>query len=144
MWKSYIRSIANGYHFTEPADHASIARVHQELHVFLPPDLLTLLNETDGVFDEFNCPLIWPADKIVEENLFFRNFADYKDLYMPFDHLLFFSDSGAGDLFGYSILNGQIQRDDIFVWNHEDDSRTWVASSLKDFIDGWVNDRITV
>jgi SMI1-KNR4 cell-wall len=63
---------------------------------------------------------------------------------MPFDHLLFFSDAGNGDLFGFSILNGSIQKDDIFVWNHEDDSRSWIASSLEAFIKGWITDKITV
>ena len=55
---------------------------------------------------------------------------------MPFDALLFVASVGNGDLFGYAVLNGTIQRDDIYVWDHEDDSRTWVASSLKDFIKG--------
>lgn len=144
MWKQYIQTVKKGYHFKEPANPAAFEQIQKELHVDLPLDLLTLFNETDGVFDEFNCPLIWSVDQIIEDNLFFRNFEQYKDLYMPFDHLLFFSDSGTGDLFGYPILNGQIQRDDIFVWDHESDSRTWVASSLKDFIDGWANDRITI
>ncbi|BAQ09083.1 hypothetical protein OXB_0611 [Bacillus sp. OxB-1] len=144
MWKSYIQSVTKGYHFKEPAHLADIQRIQKELRVDLPQDLRTLFNETNGVFDEFNCPLIWSVDQIVKDNLFFRNSEDYKDIYMPFDHLLFFSDSGAGDLFGYPILNGQIQRDDIFVWDHESDSRTWVASSLQDFIEGWANDRISI
>lgn len=38
-----------------------------------------------------------------KDNLFFRTFGDYKDIYMPFDHLLFFSDNGCGDLFGFKI-----------------------------------------
>ena len=50
---------------------------------------------------------------------------------MPFDNLFFFSDAGNGDLFCYSILkNGIIEKTDIYVWNHEDDSRTWAAASL--------------
>lgn len=81
--------------------------------------------------------------KIVKDNLFFRNFSDYKDIYMPFDHLLFFSDNGCGDLYGYKILNGSIQTEDIYVWNHEDDSRTWVTSSLEVFIKGWITGEIT-
>ena len=44
---------------------------------------------------------------------------------------IIFADGGNGDLFGYSVLNGMVQRDDIYVWNHENDSRTWVAPSLK-------------
>lgn len=45
-----------------------------------------------------------------------RNIVDFKDLYMPFDCLLFFTDGGNDDLFGYSILNGKVQRDDIYMY----------------------------
>lgn len=62
---------------------------------------------------------------------------------MPFDNLLFFSDNGCGDLFCYRILNGCIQTEDIYVWNHEDVSRTWVASSLEEFIKGWITSEIS-
>lgn len=89
--------------------------------------------------------LIWSTTQMVKDNLFFRNFEDYKDIYMPFDHLFFFSDAGNGDLFAYAILkNGTIEKTDIYVWNHEDDSRTWVASSLEQFIEGWVTGKISV
>jgi hypothetical protein len=144
MWKEFIQSETSGYHFAKPAIKSDISQIKEKLHVELPSDLLELFNETNGVFDEYNCPLIWSANQIIKDNLFFRTFNDYKDIYMPFDHLLFFSDAGNGDLFGYAILNGSIQRDDIFVWDHESDSRKWVASSLKDFIEGWANSRITV
>lgn len=144
MWKQYIQLATTGYHFTEPAVKSDISQIKEKLLVDLPTDLLELLSETNGVFDEFNCPLVWSTNQIIKDNLFFRNFNDYKDIYMPFDHLLFFSDAGNGDLFGFAILNGSIQRDDVFVWDHESDSRKWVASSLKDFIEGWANSRISV
>ena len=144
MWKEYIQSATTGYHFTKPAIKSDISQIKEQLHVDLPTDLLELLSETNGVFDEFNCPLVWSTNQIIKDNLFFRTFNDYKDIYMPFDHLLFFSDAGNGDLFGFPILNGSIQRDDVFVWDHESDSRKWVASSLKDFIEGWANSRISV
>lgn len=144
MWKDYIESVTKGYRFNSPAIKSEISQIEEKLDVELPTDLLELYNETNGVFDEFACPLIWSTDQVVKDNLFFRNFQDYKDIYMPFDHLLFFSDAGNGDLFGYAILNGRVQRDDIFVWDHESDSRKWVASSLKEFIDGWANGKIQV
>ena len=144
MWKEYIQSATSGYHFTKPATKSDINHIKEKLGVELPFDLLELFSETNGVFDEFNCPLIWSTNQIIEDNLFFRSFEDFKYIYMPFNHLLFFSDAGNGDLFGYPILNGSIQRDDIFVWDHESDSRKWVASSLKDFIEGWANSRISV
>ena len=144
MWKEFIQSATTGYHFAEPAIKSDIRQIKEKLQVDLPNDLLELLSETNGVFDEFNCPLVWSTKQIIKDNLFFRTFNDYKDIYMPFDHLLFFSDAGNGDLFGFAILNGSIQRDDVFVWDHESDSRKWVASSLKDFIEGWANSRISV
>ena len=144
MWKDYIRSVTKGYDYKKPATKTEIGQINQKLNVELPNDLLELFNETNGVFDEFDYPLIWATDQIVKENLFFRNFVDYKDIYMPFDHLLFFSNAGNGDLFGYPVLNGVIQRDDIFVWDHETDSRKMIASSLKDFIEGWTSGRIII
>lgn len=144
MWKEYIQTATTGYHFKKTATDVEMRSIKEELHVELPQDLLGLLNETNGVFDEYGSSLIWSIDQIIEDNLYYRNFEDYRDIYMPFDHLLFFSDAGNGDLFGYAILNGSIQREDIFVWDHETDSRKWISSSLKDFIEGWANGRISV
>lgn len=144
MWKHYISTISKDYSFKLPASAAEIGQITEELNVELPRKLLEIYNETNGVYDIFECHLLWPTERIVQDNLFFRNFTDYKDIYMPFDHLLFFSDNGCGDLFGYKILNGCIQTEDIYVWNHEDDSRTWAASSLESFIKGWITGEITI
>ncbi|MFC5603529.1 SMI1/KNR4 family protein [Sporosarcina koreensis] len=143
MWKDYISAISKEYSFKQPASNREITQINEVLSVELPKKLLELFSETNGVFDSFNFPLIWSTSQIVKDNSFFRNFKDYKDIYMPFDHLLFFSDNGCGDLFGYRILNGSIQTEDIYVWNHEDDSRMWVASSLELFIKGLITGEIT-
>lgn len=143
MWKDYISAESKEYSFKQPASKVEINQILEELGVELPEKLLELYSETNGVFDSFNCPLIWSTSQIVKDNSFFRNFSDYKDIYMPFDHLLFFSDNGCGDLFGYRILNGDIRTEDIYVWNHENDSRTWVAPSLELFITGWITGEIT-
>ncbi|UOQ48764.1 SMI1/KNR4 family protein [Gracilibacillus caseinilyticus] len=143
MWKYFISSISKEYTFRPPASNREISQISEKLNVVLHKKLLELYSETNGIFDSFDCPLIWSTSRVVEDNLFFRNFDDYKDIYMPFDHLLFFADDGCGDLFGYKILNGSIQTEDIYVWNHEDDSRTWVASSLEKFVEGWITGEIT-
>ena len=144
MWKTYINSISAEQQFRDPATDAELTIIKEKLKIELPEELKQLYWETNGVFDEFGCPLIWSIDQIVEDNLNYREDEDYKDIFMPFEHLLFFSDAGNGDLFGYAILNGVIQKTDIYVWNHEDDSRTRVASSLKDFIKGWISGDISV
>lgn len=145
MWKELVNSLSNEYYFTIPATKSEIGQLQKELSIKFPDELLELLSETNGVFDKWECPMIWPISQIMKDNLFYRNFEGYNDIYMPFDHLFFFSDAGNGDLFFYSIVkNGTVEKRDIYVWNHEDDSRTWVASSLKDFIEGWITGRIKV
>ncbi|NUW33907.1 SMI1/KNR4 family protein [Nonomuraea sp. SMC257] len=54
-----------------------------------------------------------------------------EQLYMPFNPLLFFADYGGGDQFAYVVDPG---RHDIFVWDHETDSRRWVADNLEEYL----------
>ena len=77
----------------------------------------------------------------------FRTFEDFRSLYMPFDHLLLFGGDGGGDLFAYPVrADGSTSAMGIFVWEHEDDSRTWRASSLRDLharlSTDWVGNRV--
>ncbi|BAU85302.1 SMI1/KNR4 family protein [Streptomyces laurentii] len=58
---------------------------------------------------------------------------------MPFDPLLFFGEAGNGDLFAFLA---RIDRPDVVVWNHELDSRTWVAPSLTTYLDWRLSGRI--
>ncbi|MBM6648318.1 SMI1/KNR4 family protein [Bacillus sp. RIT 809] len=143
MWKNIIRSISLDLRLKNPATKDELAEVQKYLHVELPNDLSHLLQETNGIEGEYG-DFIWDASRIKTENMNMRNTVVFKDLYMPFDCLLFFADGGNGDLFGYSILNGIVQRDDIYVWNHENDSRTWVAPSLKTFMEWWGSGKITI
>ncbi|WP_002146948.1 SMI1/KNR4 family protein [Bacillus cereus] len=143
MWKNTIRSISLNLSLKNPAMKDELADIQKHLHVELPNDLYQLLQEINGIAGEYG-EFIWNASKIKTENMNMRNIVDFKDLYMPFDCLLFFADGGNGDLFGYSILNGMVQRDDIYVWNHENDSRTWIAPSLKTFMEWWESGKITI
>lgn len=144
MWKELVSGLSDEYEFQKPADEKEIINAEEQLGVGLPHELKELLKESNGIFGEYHISLIWDIKRIVQDNLSFRNSSDFKELYMPFDCLLFFSDAGNGDQFAYLIINGKINKDDIYVWNHEDDSRTWVASSLKWFIDGWSNVQISI
>lgn len=38
------------------------------------------------------------------------------------------------------ILAGEVRSSDIFVWNHENDSRNWVAPDVRQFIEWWAGD----
>ena len=93
---------------------------------------------------EYGLGLLWSAERIEADNLNFRTFPAFKELYMPFDALLFFGDAGNGDQFAYIVLRREVRRSDIFVWDHETDSRTWVAPSLGVFYDWWFTGKLKI
>ena len=79
-WKKYIDSFECEVHYAEPATKEQINEVERQLGVKLPPKLLALLNQSNGVFDEHRCHYVWPTNRIIEDNLYFRQFEDFKDV----------------------------------------------------------------
>jgi hypothetical protein len=145
MWKKLVQQLTNDCKFSAPVSAGHIIVANSSLGVEMPADLSELLCETNGIEGEYGLGLVWNLDRIVEDNLMFRQNANFRDIYMPFDHLLFFADAGNGDQFAFPVCaNSVIHRPDVFVWNHEDDSRSWVANSLKDYLDGWLSGRLKV
>jgi hypothetical protein len=142
MWKEIIRSNSEDCAFNSPVNEKLFVEFKDSLDIELPRSLKSCLIESNGVLGEYGLGLIWSIDKIIHENLSFRSNEDFKELYMPFDHVLFFADAGNGDQFFYPIQNGEIRRDDVFSWNHEDDSRCWVAPSLEKYIEWWLSGKI--
>lgn len=144
MWRGILEKLSADLTFQPPASDSEIARITHDLGVQLPDELRETLSESNGVVGEYGLGLLWDGTRICEDNLRFRNSSDFPNLYMPFDNLLFFGDAGNGDQFAFTILRGGVTRSDIFVWNHEDDSRSWIAPSLKTFYEWWLTGKITV
>ena len=144
MWRELIQKLENECEFNLPASHNDITAVENSLGVSLPSELKGLLEESNGVYGEYGLGLIWSTERIVHDNLVFRQTPVFKEMYMPFDHLLFFADAGNGDQFAFAILNGVMHRPHIFVWNHIDDGRTWVAPSLRTYLEWWSNGKIKI
>jgi len=143
MWKELIQKITEVCEFRAPAPVDRLDAAEAKLGVKFPDDLRSLLGESDGVEGEYGLGLIWPLDRIVQDNLHFRRSEGFRNIYMPFDHLLFFGDAGNGDQFAFPIrADGMIHRFDVFAWNHEDDSRNWIAPSLKIFLEWWSSGKI--
>lgn len=142
MWKELIRGLTEHVQFSPPADSEAIAHAETTLGVALPEELADLLGESDGVQGEYGLGLVWPLHRIETDNLTFRQNADFAELYMPFGHLLFFADAGNGDQFAFAIQKGKTRRPDVFVWNHEDDSRTWGAPSLQRYLEWWLTGKL--
>jgi hypothetical protein len=143
-WKEHIAAICAQASFSEPAEERALFAAETQLGMQLPQSLRELLAESNGVRGEYSLALIWPIERIVEDNRLFREDESFRTLYMPFDGLLFFADAGNGDQFAFAVAGGQVRRPDIFVWNHEDDSRTWLARDLREYLEGWVSGRIAI
>ncbi|MEU8975236.1 SMI1/KNR4 family protein [Streptomyces monashensis] len=132
MWTEVVAALPGTTVFQSPAPESSLARCATLLGHPLPADLASLLRESNGIQGEYGAGLVWSAERISSENQTLREDDEFAPLYMPFDPLLFFADAGNGSLFA---LLARIDRPDVFVWNHEDDSRTWIAPSLATYLE---------
>ena len=120
-----------GYELRPGASEADI----ESLAAFAPApaELIEVLRESDGIYDEFGAAVVLPAAEIVARNQEMRTDSDFGSLYWSFDQILFMGEDGSGDLFGYRVLPGDEERNDIYRWEHEDDSRSWFALTLSDY-----------
>ena len=135
MWKKLLDKLTKQATFADPADPQAIHHAQTALELAIPTDLIELLTESNGVKGDYRLDLIWPIERIEADNLAFRRNPEFAQLYMPFDHLLFFADSGDGSQFAFPIQQNEIRKPDIFLWNHETDSRTWVAPNLQKYLE---------
>jgi hypothetical protein len=139
VWKDAILGWTDQASFRTPASEAAIQACEVALGQPVPGTLAGLLRESNGVEGVYGLGLIWPVERIREDNLAFRTDAEFATLYMPFDPLFFFADAGNGDQFAFVMRDC---RTDVFAWDHESDSRTWVAPSLATYLDWWLDGRL--
>ena len=118
-----------------PAPAAALAAAERALGLALPVPLRALLAQCDGVRDRYRTSVVWPASEIARNNLECRANQDFRRLYMPFDGMLFIGEAGNGDQFFLRILDGAIPYDDVYLWDHEMDQRTWHSSGFERFLD---------
>ncbi|MGW5342865.1 SMI1/KNR4 family protein [Streptomyces sp. HUAS TT3] len=130
MWLELIMEHA-GAETTPPATPSELERLETALGQPLPNSLRSLLLETNGVSDEYGNCAVWGVDQIIEVNLAFRSDPSYRALYMPFESLMFFGESGGGDQFAFVRTPS---RDEVFAWDHETDSRIWISPGLDSFL----------
>lgn len=149
MRKADFEKLADEFITTEeiklnPAcTEADLGRILTDLKIEIPSELTELLQDFNGLV-VYHTLSIWSIEDIVETNSEYWQEDFLSDLYMPFRSLFFFADAGNGDLFAYRILDGQIPYNDIFAWNHENDSRIWVASNLLDFVKRSLKNQINI
>jgi hypothetical protein len=144
MWREFIQVLDPSATFFLGATPVELTLVETVMGIALPNELKDLLMESNGVLGTYGLRLIWSTQEIIKRNLEKRTDPAFLDHYMPFENLLFFADAGNGDQFAFAIIQGAIKRPDIYIWNHEDDSRSWVAPSLKHYLEWWLNGKLNV
>ncbi|WP_392900939.1 SMI1/KNR4 family protein [Streptomyces sp. LN699] len=132
MWREQILQAMAGAELDAPAGEEALAAVESTLGQPLPPQLAGLLRECNGVRGRYGLDVVWSAERIAKDNADFRSAQDFTELYMPFEPLMFFGDNGGGDQFAFVRTP---QRDEVFVWEHETDSRYLVSYSLDQYIE---------
>ncbi|MFE2910849.1 SMI1/KNR4 family protein [Kitasatospora indigofera] len=132
MWVDYARSLDAGIEVRDPVLPGQLAEAERALGCRIPAKLASLLLETDGISGRHGLPVVWNLKAMVEENKALRGTAEFRDLYMPFEPILFFGGGPGGDLFGFVRIP---ERDhEVFVWDHETDGRWLVSYGLKDYL----------
>jgi len=134
-WKDFILELDPRAELGEPVPDERIVQAEKALGGALPEELREFLLEVGTVTWEAMLAELWSIEDIEEQNVQFRTYEDFKELYMPFDHLLFFGADGCGDMYCYAIDGDRvIRRNDIFMWDHETDARNHETYGLRRFL----------
>ena len=132
MWRERIEQTLADAELGHPADEEALTALVSTLGQPLPPQLAALLRECNGVRGRRSLDVVWSAERIAETNAEFRDSPDFAELYMPFEPLMFFGDNGGGDQFAFVRTP---ERDEVFVWDHETDSRYLVTYNLRQYVE---------
>ena len=140
-WFEYVMSqrqasdSRSSFQRNPPATEADLIALESDLGSHVPPELRELLLQSNGIdYADPKALFIWGVEEIRETNLDLRR-PEIQSLFMPFSCLFFFAGSGNGDYFGFSLPQDPDANSEIFLWDHEDDSRRWSAPDLKKFIE---------
>lgn len=148
MWQELISELTRKVTYPFEIAYAAGAREEQltalgnALGVVLPEDLATLLRESNGVRDQYGLHIIWSTEEIEQYNHEMCSLEIYAEMYMSFTDMLFFADAENGDRFAFPILQGKVKATSVFAWDHEDDSRTIVAFSLRSYLERLLSGKI--
>ena len=135
-WKQLAKKSDPGVKCGRPSTEERIAKAEQGLGVRLPTGLRDLLLEADGITDENGAHAVWPVAEIERQNKQFRTDEGFRDLYMPFDHLLLFGTDAGSDHFAFAIhADEKIRKNDVYRWHHENDARSWFAACLEQYLE---------
>lgn len=133
MWQNLLEQFSEILPQHPPAPVEEVEALERSLDITLPDQIRGLLLESNGIDGEYT-RILWNTTWIQQQNHEMRNTPYFDELYMPFDHLLFFGDLGNGDFIGYRILKGKVDTLNVYRWDHESDSRICLLVDLEQYI----------
>lgn len=143
MWHELINALDPTAQYSAEASEIQFIELWNVLGITLPDDLRSLLNESNGVRDKYGFCIVWSVEEILRYNQEMRTLPLY-NAGESFRDSLFFAGAGNGDRFAFPILQGEVSQNSIFVWDHEDNTRKEVASSLRSYLEGWLSGKLSV
>lgn len=140
MWWELIKTASPDYALNQPIREQEIYFVERALGVEFPETLRQLLQEANGGTDQDAQWVLWELAKIEKGNQELR----HADTHMPVHHLLFFAEDGNHNLYAFGIIGRTVRLDRVYLWRRDDDSRICVANSLEEFLERWLEGKVTV
>lgn len=134
MWREMIMGWNTECTFFDPATSSMVDELEKTFAVQLPQSFRELLLETNGLHGSYELGVVYHIDGIKSFNLEMRQDEFNRKNYMPFDHLLFFGDDGAGARFGFPIPPANIVINRVFLWEPIGDDRYLKDLSLEDYL----------
>lgn len=143
-----IGDLEPGPDFFPGASPDQLNTVERILRLPLPEQLRALLAESNGVLVCFGQHFIWNSDELLQYNQppwitpdYWRDGRSGQDT----QHLLFFGDAGVdGIQFGFPITTDGAVIEHVFAWYPIGRRQVRKASSLKDYVEGWLSGTLTV
>jgi cell wall assembly regulator SMI1 len=80
IWHKFLENITADVTLHAPVLPEEVEKAESSLDVSFPDELKSLLQESNGIEGSYDLGLIWNIERITKDNLFFRQFLDYKDL----------------------------------------------------------------
>jgi SMI1-KNR4 cell-wall len=134
-WVELVASLCRRSDYANPEPAENLAALERSLAITLPARLREFLFEHGPLRDRHEGTVVWSAAEIEARNREFRVAEALRELYMPFDHLLLFGERGNGDLFAFPVQgDGVVHNNDVFLWEHETDARSWFAGDFRAFL----------
>ena len=139
MYKEILEEYAKESEWVEvqpPALMNEVKRAQEYVGHPFPEELVNLLLELNG--DKW---LIFSTEEIIET---VSNTREYlSECYEDIQNHIFFAGNGCGDYYCYNVsVDGKVEDDKIYIWEHEENSCRIVAKNIEEMIHRYFHDEI--